>query len=360
MNADIIIIGGGIAGLSAAARLSADASVILLEAEDSLGYHTSGRSAALYEEHYGLPSTVALNRASKAYLTEAQGGYLSPRGLLIIAREDEEAAFRKDAEALHADDIPLDQASAMVPVIDREVTAFAAYHEGAFDIDTDRLMQDFRREILHRGGKVLTKHRVNGLQREGDGWQVSAGAETLRCAKVVNATGAWADGIAELAGLPPVGIVPHRRSMARVPAPEGQDITHWPIFFGINETWYAKPDAGALIISPADETPVAPHDAWAEDMTLAEGIARYEAMVTTPVTRLIASWAGLRSFSPDRALVLGPDPQEPSFVWSAAQGGYGFQTAPAASQLVADLTFGRNPSLDPAAVAALTVARFER
>ena len=143
-------------------------------------------------------------------------------------------------------------------------------------------------------------------------------------------------GAAHAAGCP-LGIVPHRRSMARVALPEGIDATRWPFLDGVDDGWYAKPDAGALIVSPADEDPVEPHDAWAEDMTLAEGIARYEEMVTAPVTRMLSNWAGLRSFAPDRTLVIGPDPAEPGFVWLAGQGGYGFQTCCAASRLAAAL-----------------------
>lgn len=354
---DIIVIGGGIAGLSAAARLSADAKVTVLEQESSTGYHASGRSAALYEENYGLPSTVALNTASKSYLFEANGGYLTQRGFLILAQADERPAFETDAETLGADEISLDRALELVPILNRDRLAFAGYHADAFDIDTDRLMQDFIRLIRANGGEVVTKSPVTAISRTGTGWQVVAGDSTYNAPKVVNAAGAWADSVAKMAGIAPLGIIPHRRSMARIQAPDGHDVCNWSMFFGVGETWYAKPDAGALIVSPADEDPVEPHDAWADDMTLAEGIARYEAMVTVPVTRMLASWAGLRSFSPDRALVLGPDPQDPDFIWSAGQGGYGFQTSPAASQLVADLTMGRSPALPDHIVAQLTPDR---
>jgi glycine/D-amino acid oxidase-like deaminating enzyme len=189
---------------------------------------------------------------------------------------------------------------------------------------------------------------------------VQSGDRRFGADLLVNAAGAWADPVAQMAGVAPLGIVPHRRSMARIPAPEDQDLRDWPMFFGVSESWYAKPDAGALLVSPADEDPVDPHDAWADDMVLAEGLARYEAMVRTPVTRLIASWAGLRSFAPDRALVLGPDPDVPSFIWCAAQGGYGFQTAPAASQLLADLTLGRDPALPADLVAQLRPDRLRQ
>ncbi|MGC1503400.1 MAG: FAD-binding oxidoreductase [Sulfitobacter sp.] len=357
---DIIVIGGGIAGLSAAARLSSDAKVTVLEQEASTGYHASGRSAALFEENYGLPSTVALNTASKSYHYEANGGYLSPRGFLIVAQADEQEAYEKDMATLGLEAVSIDRACAFIPILNRDHLSFAGYHADALDIDTDRLMQDFIRLLKANGGHVVAKSPVTAIKRTADGWTVTAGGTEYTCATLVNAGGAWADVIAGMADIAPMGIVPHRRSMARIPAPDNHDLAKWPMFFGVGETWYAKPDAGALIVSPAEEDPVEPHDAWADDMVLAEGIARYETMVTVPVTRLLTSWAGLRSFAPDRALVLGPDPSDSGFVWCAGQGGYGFQTAPAASQLVADLVMGRAPVLAPDVVAQLTPERLRK
>jgi glycine/D-amino acid oxidase-like deaminating enzyme len=161
-----------------------------------------------------------------------------------------------------------------------------------------------------------------------------------------------------MAAVRPIGLTPFRRSMARIPAPHGIDVSSWPMVFGTGETFYFKPDAGALIVSPAEEHPMDPHDAWADEMVLAEGLARYEEHVTEPVTRLLASWAGLRTFAPDRVPVIGFDPAVPDFVWLAGQGGYGFQTAPAASRLAADLIGGRTPGIDPGTVAALSPVRF--
>lgn len=354
---DILVIGGGIAGLSAAARLSETAQVSVIEAETSLGYHASGRSAALIEPNYGAPSVQALNRASVGFLSE--GGYLSPRGLMIIAQAHERDAYEKDIAVLGTTPITQAEALEFVPVLDREKLAFAAYHADAQDIDTDRLMQDFARTLRRNGGNVHTGCRVDHIRRNAGRWEVRAGAQSFHAATLVNAAGAWADQIAQMSGVAPVGITPHRRSMARIPAPGGHDVSAWPMFFGVNETWYAKPDAGCLIVSPADEDPVEPHDAWAEDMTLAQGLALYEDMVSEPVTRLLSSWAGLRSFAPDRTLVLGRDPGTPDFVWCAGQGGYGFQTAPAASRLLADLVTGRPPELDAPMIAALTPERLQ-
>ena len=357
---DIIVIGGGIAGLSAAARLSEDARVTVLEAESALGYHASGRSAALFEQNYGKPSTVALNKASAAYHREANGGYLSPRGLMIVAQEHERDTFEADASVMGVDPITPQEALAWVPILDPARLAYAGYHEAAYDIDTDRMLQDFARTIRGNGGQVETGQRVGSIARDGDGWRVEANGQQHTAQIVVNAAGAWADVVAAMAGVAPLGIVPHRRSMARLAAPDGHDVTRWPMFFGVGETWYAKPDAGALLVSPADEDATEPQDAWADDMVLAEGLERYQAMVLPEVTRPLATWAGLRSFAPDRNLVLGPDPDAPGFVWSAGQGGYGFQTAPAASQLVADLVMGREPALPPDVVALLTPERLRR
>ena len=354
---NVIVIGGGIAGISAAARLSSDTEVMVLEAESAIGYHASGRSAAVYEQNYGLPSTVALNTASAEYFHEANGGYLSPRGLLIAARADEKDAFEADIATMGVGQISVQEALDFVPILDLAQLTYSGYHETAYDIDTDRLLQDFARELRANGGQISTDEPVTSIQRIDGGWQVTTAQGSYTSATLVNAAGAWADQIATMAGITPIGLTPLRRSMARIPAPGGHDVSNWPLFFGVGESWYAKPDAGALLVSPADEDPAEPYDAWADDMVLAEGLARYEAMVTTPVERLLTSWAGLRSFAPDRTLVLGPDPVEPSFIWSAAQGGYGFQTAPAASQLVADLTFGRTPAIAPEAVAQLTPHR---
>src|SRR5690606_30261562 len=197
-----------------------------------------------------------------------------------------------------------------------------------------------------------------GIERTATGWRVRWPGGEAEAPLLVNAAGAWVDNVARMAGVRPLGFQPNRRSMARIPAPGGLDVSSWPMIFGPGETWYAKPDAGALIVSPAEEDPAEPHDAWADDMVLAEGLARYEAMVTAPVTRPLASWAGLRTFAPDRVLVIGPDPDVPSFFWVAGQGGYGFQTSAAASALVGDLVAGRSPALDAATVAALSPARF--
>ncbi len=355
---DFLVIGGGIAGLSAGARLSAHGSVTVLEAEDALGYHASGRSAALFEKSYGPPSVVALNKASAEFHASANGGYLTPRGLMLVGGHDQRKAFHTDAADLNMESIDVGEAIARVPILNRDAVGFAAVTDSAFDIDTDRMLQDFARTIRANGGNVRTKARVTNIRKAGK-WFVEAG-EVFEAAYLVNAAGAWVDEVAGMAGIAPIGIVPRRRSMARLPAPGGRDVRHWPMMLGAGDSWYAKPDAGKLLVSPSEADPVEPHDAYADDMVLAEGLARYEAMVTEPVTRVEANWAGLRSFAPDGTLVLGPDPADPSFVWAAGQGGYGFQTAPAASQLVADLAVGNKPGLEPEFVDAMKPDRLGR
>ncbi len=358
MAHDFLIIGGGIAGVSAGARLSALGSVLLLEAEDGLAYHASGRSAALFETHYGHPVTVELNKASDHYHRTENGGVLSPRGLMFVASATEADTFAKDVTDLHLDEISVEEARALIPILNPFHVAMAAYHAAAWDIDTDRLVQDFVREIRANGGEVHSAERVVEITHNPGLWHVSTATGRYEGGVLVNAAGAWADHIAELAGVRPLGLTPLRRSMARMPAPGGLDVSAWPMLIGAGETWYAKPDAGAWLVSPAEEDPTEPHDAWADDMILAEGIARYQPFVTEEVTRVTSSWAGLRTFAPDRCLVLGPAADHADFIWVAGQGGYGIQTAPAASQLVADLVAGRPPEFPPEIVAALSPARF--
>lgn len=358
MKTDILIIGGGIAGLSAAATLAPHASVTLLEAEDALGYHASGRSAAMFLKDYGNDTVRALNYASAAHHETVDGGMLSKRGMMLVARPDQRDDFVAEHTAFGMQEISMAEANAKVPILNPETCAYTAYRPDAHDLDADRLLQTYTADARRAGAKILTKSPVTEITKSGRVWHVTAGNQTHITPLLINASGAWVDEIARLAGIPPLGFQPYRRSMARIPAPGGHDVSNWPFLDGVNESWYAKPDAGKWIISPSDEDPVDAHDAWADDMVLAEGLARYAEMVTEPVTRLETSWAGLRTFAPDRSLVIGRDTTDPTFFWLGGQGGYGFQTAPAASRLVADLLLDRAPELGADIVAALAPARF--
>lgn len=353
---DFLIIGGGIAGLSAGAELAALGDVMVVEAEAQTGYHASGRSAALYEADYGAPATIALARASQEAL--AAMGALGPRGLLLVGQAHERALFEKDCDAMRMQRISPGEALQMVPILDPEKLALAAHAEAAQDIDTDLVLQSYARRLREQGGQIRTGSQVTAIRPDGGGWAVMIGEEVLHARQIVNAAGAWADQVAQMAGLPGVGLQPLRRSIALLPAPGGHDIRAWPMMVNPGETWYAKPAAGKWLVSPADEDPAAPHDAWADDMVIAEGLARYEEMVTEPVRRVEVTWAGLRSFSPDRAPVLGRDPLNPAFLWCAGQGGQGFLSAPGAARVMGEAAGGAASGLAPEIIAALSPARY--
>ncbi len=357
---DFLIIGGGIAGLSTAARLSTLGHVRLLEAEDALGYHASGRSAAMFEQAYGNASIIALNRASKDYLATHMGGVLSPRGVMLLGLHGEDEEFAHDLAIMQMAELSVSQARQRVPIISADAVSHVGHREDSWDIDTDLLMQNFAREIRKNGGEITVRCAIQSIRPHGAGWRVETAEKTYDTRLIINAAGAWADRVAVMAGVAPLGLTPLRRSMAQIPAPGGHDVSTWPMMFGVGEAWYAKPEAGMLIVSPADEDLVEPHDAWADDLVIAEGLARYEAAVNEPVTRVVNNWAGLRTFAPDHSLVLGPDPDTPSFIWVAGQGGYGFQTSAAASKFVADQIADRPSELDKQTQAALLPARLRK
>ncbi|MGR3837873.1 MAG: NAD(P)/FAD-dependent oxidoreductase [Cognatishimia sp.] len=340
---DFLVIGGGMAGISTAARLAPLGNTLVLEMESGLGYHASGRSAALYEAQYGEPSTVVMNLWGRRFFEE--NDLLSPRGFMVLAPKDDPDGFREAVNTFGGTELSFQEAQNVVPILNPDHLGFAALSNEAYDIDTDRMLQLFAKTLRSSGGEFRFNSKVNAITRTDSGWQISAGDQVFESKILINAAGAWVDQIAALAGQPPMGIIPKRRSMARIPPPGGHDVSSWPMLMDAREAWYAKPDAGKLIVSPADEDPQEPHDAWADDMVLAEGIARYQPFVTEEVTRVESSWAGLRSFAPDKNLVLGPSTTDPNFFWVAGQGGYGIQSAPGYSQYAADLIAGRSSEL---------------
>ncbi|MDV7142679.1 FAD-dependent oxidoreductase [Tropicimonas sp. TH_r6] len=356
---DYLIIGGGIAGLSVAAELArAGTSVCLLEAETALGYHASGRSAAMFLASYGNATVRALNAASAE--THEAADVLSKRGFLMVADAEREAQFELEHAEFGAEAISPEDAAHVWPILDTAYCTRAAWLEAAYDLDTDRLLQHYTRSARHLGAEIRTGHPVTGIRKLDTGWQVSTPGDVVEARRLVNAAGAWADTVARMAGIAPIGIRALRRSMAKLPAPDGLDTRSWPFVIEVAEDWYGKPDGGAWLVSPGDEDLVEPQDAWADDMVIAEGLARYQPFATVEVTRVETTWAGLRSFASDRSLVLGPDPAMPDFLWCAGQGGYGFQTAPAAARLLADLATGRPPELAPDLIATLRPDRLRR
>ncbi|MBK0397842.1 FAD-binding oxidoreductase [Limibaculum sp. M0105] len=365
-TADVIIIGGGMAGAGAAARLAPHASVVVLEAEDAPGYHATGRSAAAFLLNYGNATIQALTAASEATLADpdpalAEGSLLVRRGEMIVAAPGEEEALASHMAAAPAL-APLDPGDAvrMFPILRREMVVAAAFEASARDIDVDRLLQGFLRIARVHGAQVVCRARTGALARRDGAWRVDTAAGVFEAPVVINAAGAWAGAVGRLAGATAVPLTPMRRSAAIIPAPGGHDVTGWPLIANATETWYARPDAGRLMVSPADEDPCDPMDAWADDMVIAEGLARYEAMVTEPVTRVDRTWAGLRTFAPDRTPVAGFDQAAEGFFWLAGQGGYGIQTAPALSALAAHLVAGapRPDGVGDEVIAALCPTRF--
>ena len=307
-STDVIVIGGGIAGIGVAAMLSDSCQVVIIERESQCGYHTTGRSAAMHVPSYGPPAMRRLTEASEAYLASPPdelntGSLLSNRGEMLIGRPGEEALLDAAvAESPTHQRLTVTDALDLVPILDASRVCGAVYEPIARDIDVDRLLQSWHRLVLNRGGSVQTDAAVTAVRRIGNVWQVIAGDMSVEAPVVVNAAGAWAGAIAVMAQQQPIALQPCRRSAGLLPASnfpvEMQSrFLQWPMFAGVKEDWYARPMSGKLMVSPADEDPVDPHDAFADDMRLAEGIENFEQMVTIEVTRVENTWGGLRTFT---------------------------------------------------------------
>jgi len=341
---DIIVIGGGIAGASVAAHLAETHRVLVLEMEDRPGHHSTGRSAAAYEPNYGPAPIRALTRASRRHFDE--GAYLTPRETVFVMTEGQDKQFAALMAAQQGmREISLAEAKARFPLFLDSAVRRAVLDPGTADIDVDLLHQNYLRLLKARGGTLLCSAPVTGIE-PGHPWTVTAAGQTFRGQIVVDAAGAWGGVVAATAGAAPIRIEPRRRSVAIVAAPAGYDIMDWPFIGDVGETWYSKPQSGKLLVSPADATPVEPHDAYADDMTLAEGIDRFQQVTGIEVTHLEHSWGGLRSFAPDGNPVVGYDPSRDGFFWLVGQGGYGIQTAPALSRLAAALVRGETMPSD--------------
>jgi D-arginine dehydrogenase len=344
---DLLVIGAGIAGASAACELAASAKVILLEQESQPGYHTTGRSAALFTETYGNLTIRTLTSAGRAFFKVPPEDFgehplLTPRGTLLVAREDQldalEAALgQTPASAMPARRIDAVEAIALNPALKPDYVAAALYEPAAEDIDVHAVHGGFLRGLRRRGGRLVTSAEVLALTREGGVWLAATRAGRFAAPIVVNAAGAWCDGVARLAGVRPCGLVPKRRTAFTFDPPGGVDIAAWPATIDIDEQFYFKPDAGRILGSPADETPSPPCDAQPEELDLAIGVDRIERATNLTVRHLVKKWAGLRSFVADKTPVVGFDPQADGFFWLAGQGGYGIQTSPALSRAVSAL-----------------------
>jgi D-arginine dehydrogenase len=348
---DIAIIGSGMAGASAAYEIAAGRKVLLLEREAQHGYHTTGRSAALFTETYGNDVIRALTAGGRRFLTEPPTGFsetplMSPRGVLLIGRTDqmpqlaeEEARARGLAPGIRR--VDADEARRLVPVLRADYVAGAVHEPHAMDIDVHALHHGFLRGARARGAEILNRAEVVALEPTAGGWCVISSAGNYEADIVVNAAGAWADRVGALAGAAPIGLQPKRRTAIVFQPPPGAAIAHWPAVVDIEETFYFKPDAGRILASPADETPMEPCDVQAEELDIAIAVDRVQRAADLPVRRVERSWAGLRSFVADKTLVAGFDPLVPGFFWLAGQGGYGIQTSPAMGRLAAALLAGQ-------------------
>ncbi|MGE0735582.1 MAG: NAD(P)/FAD-dependent oxidoreductase [Alphaproteobacteria bacterium] len=351
MNFDYIVIGGGIAGASCGYFLAPHGRVLLIERESQPGYHSTGRSAALYTENYGNRIIQGLTIASRAFFERPPAGFadhplLSPRGVVGIARPDQLPALAlmlKTGQALvpSISEISVDRACAMQPLLRRDYVAGAIYEPEAMDMDVHALHQGYLKGLRAAGGRIATDAEVRGLDRRGGVWQVATRAGDFAAPVVVNAAGAWCDEIARLAGLRPVGLTPKRRT-ALIFAPPCPVDPAWPMMHDADETFYFKPDAGQMLGSPADETPMAPQDVQPDEIDIATCVDRIEQSVTFKIGRIGRRWAGLRSFVADKTPVVGFAPDGDGFLWLAGQGGYGIMTSPGMGEVAASLARGRS------------------
>ena len=364
---DVIIVGAGIGGASLAFSLLERApglKLAILEAEEQPGYHTTGRSAAFFAETYGGPTIQPLSSASKRFFQRPPKGFsdtaiVSPRGALHIRHADMPGTLKALEEEFDHGGVAHQRLSRegillKVPSLRPEWSETAIWEPGCSDIDVAGLHQAYLRAARKAGAELVTNARTSAIRKVAGGWQVSTPQGDFTGAKLVNASGAWADEVATQAGIAPIGIQPLRRTIVvtevRPDAPADM-----PVVMDAGGSLYFKPDGGRLWISPHDETPDVPHDVQPDEMDMAIALDRFEQMCDWPIRRLASKWAGLRNFAPDRLPVLGPDAADDSFHWCAGQGGWGIQTAPAAGAIAAAIVLGEEV---PAEYAAIDIAPY--
>jgi D-arginine dehydrogenase len=341
--------------------------VALIEAEEVAGYHTTGRSAALWVLNYGPSDVRRLSGLSRAFFEAPPAGFaeyklMSHRSVVFLAPESQRAELETMlAEGSGLRSLSLDAARAMVSALRPEFAAAAAIEEDAFDMDVATLHQGFLRQHRAHGGELALRHRAGLIERRGGEWDVHTSAgDVFHAPVVVNAAGAWGDEVAGIAGVAPLGLTPCRRTGVLI-HPQPWDVEHWPMMLDVAQTWYARPEARTrLMVSPAEETPMHAHDVQPDELDIASAIDRMQQALDIAVTRVERSWAGLRTFTPDGSLAFGWDATAEGFFWCVGQGGYGIQTSPAAGRLVADLIIGRNPGPAADIVAAIDPARFRK
>lgn len=356
MAYDFIIIGAGIAGASAGYELSRYGKTLLLEREDQPGYHSTGRSAAFFAETYGNATVRALTRGARPFFDSPPEGFsdtplTNACGALHIATHDQSPCL----ESFHAElsdlsgiveRVPSDVLYAKCPALKPGLYTGGVWDPGAKEIDVHALHQGFLSGFRGRGGVLQTHADVDALNYDSGVWRVNAEGRTYEAACIINAAGAWADHVAALADVPPLGLTPKRRTVITFDAPEGVNPEGWPLVIDVEERFYFKPEAGRLLASPADETPMDPCDVQPDEIDVATAAYRVEQATTLTIRRIVSKWAGLRSFFADKTPTLGFDQQAPGFFWLAGQGGYGIQTSPSLGRLAAALITGEGVPKD--------------
>lgn len=345
---DFAVIGGGMAGISAACELAQDGTVCVLEREDHLAVHSTGRSAAISLQAYGNATVRALTQASRTFYLSPPRGFApeplaSPRAAVYVADAEHVPQLRAHLEAV----LPLvpslqwlegDALLEAVPCLARERWRAAILEPGGLDLDVHGIHQGYARGLRARGGAIMTGAEVLRVDRRNRRWVLETSRGQFTAAVIVNAAGAWAEEVGLRAGARPIGLIPFRRTAILIDA--APDSRTWPHVFDITEELYFKPDAGRLLVSPCDETPVAPCNAAPDPYDVAVAVDRLERATTLAVANVAHRWAGLRSFVTDRTPVVGRDPEVEGLVWLAAQGGYGIQAAPALARACRALTVG--------------------
>ncbi|MEX1034556.1 MAG: FAD-binding oxidoreductase [Sneathiella sp.] len=347
---DVAIIGAGIAGASLAAEIAPEASVLLLEMEEQPGYHSTGRSAAMFVDTYGPSPVRALSRASASFFENPPPGFtqsplLSKRGVVMIARHDQLASLDSlisdlsDAGGIRR--LNATETEAAIPILRKGYATAGFANDRVSDIDVNALHQGYLRKFRSEGGILKSTSEVVGLEKISDHWRITTTNGTYQTKTIVNAAGAWADSIGKMVGTASIGLTPKRRTAMVIAAPSGINPDKWPMVIDIDEQFYLKPDAGKLLISPADESITLPCDAQPDELDIAVCADRIETAFDLSIRRIENKWAGLRSFVPDKCPVCGFDENLPGFFWLAGQGGYGIQTAPALAKIAGCLIMGR-------------------
>lgn len=362
---DVVVIGAGMAGSTAAAALSADLKVALIEAEDLPGYHSTGRSAAIWILNYGPADVRGLTALSRGFFEHPPPGFsdsalIRHRPVVFLAHEGQRGemdTLLAEGRDLHPADLA--QVYAMIPALRPGYLAAAAIEPDAFDLDVAAIHQGFLRQLRANGGVLALRSRAGQIERVAGEWHVAThSGAVFRAPVVVNAAGAWGDEVGQMAGAARLGLIPCRRTAAIID-PSPFDAENWPMIIDVGHGWYARPEARTrLLVSPADQTPSYPHDIRPDELDIAIGIERMQQALDIEVRRVEHSWAGLRTFTPDGSLAFGWDRQAEGFFWSVGQGGYGIQTSPAAGLLVADMITGRDPGAAGSLLAAMDPGRF--